>query len=861
MAEYEGLNFKIDANVEKALKSLEKLSDYLKNVTNLSEQANKIDTKGLSNVAKAVSDITNSLKELNKVKINTAQIDKLADAIVKIKQAQDGITPLQETLTINEQDYQTPTTEAIIGTPKNESGLLGNLDISKLDQFKMQMSLLIGMSGKLREQLNSGLSNGFANSLSSLKLIVGSTTGAMGKLGIATGSVAKGLLNIAKMPFTQIQSKFDDMKKTFSTLTRSFARIAMYRFLRSLIKNITAAISDGMENAYYWAKQAGDQFASSMDMIATSGQYASNSIAAAMIPLYNAIAPVLDAIVDKLVDVINIVNQFIASITGASTWTKAKKYAKEWGDQASGSARSAKEEMDLWLADFDELNVIPSPDDSGSSSGSGTSVDYSNMFETVDVDNKIADFAQQIKDAISAGDWQGIGELFGEKINSVFSDESIFEEAGQKLGYAVNGTLQSIYYTIRTTDFTQIGRDIALFFNNGIASIDFEYLGRLLVARVTMIWDMVIGFITNVDYGEYAHALSQIVVGTFREFGDWLNSYDWGELGRTLVQGLVDFLTGVDYADLAQSIFYFIGSALKAGVLLILGSLDEIVQGLRQGFINLWEDIGNVTSEKWESIKTGLSTKWESISTGATTVFSWMGENISSGWDNLKTFASITWGDMERAIANKNNSIALSSTSIYGAIRDTVSVRMSELKTALSTTFTNIKTSAANIFNSVKNAMITPINAAKTKITEIVNKIKSLFSGMKLSFPNIALPHFAISPSGWGISDLLKGVIPHLSIDWYAQGGLVDQGQLFVAREAGAEMVGSIGNHTAVANNDQIVSAVSDGVYRAVMSAMSSNSGNNQNITITLDGEKVFKSVVKHNNDRVMRTGESPLLV
>ena len=34
------------------------------------------------------------------------------------------------------------------------------------------------------------------------------------------------------------------------------------------------------------------------------------------------------------------------------------------------------------------------------------------------------------------------------------------------------------------------------------------------------------------------------------------------------------------------------------------------------------------------------------------------------------------------------------------------------------------------------------------------------------------MPHFGITPEGWKIGDLLKGSIPHLSIDWYARGGI-----------------------------------------------------------------------------------------
>ena len=54
----------------------------------------------------------------------------------------------------------------------------------------------------------------------------------------------------------------------------------------------------------------------------------------------------------------------------------------------------------------------------------------------------------------------------------------------------------------------------------------------------------------------------------------------------------------------------------------------------------------------------------------------------------------------------------------------------------------------------------------------------------------------------------------------FASGGFPSTGELFIAREAGPEMVGSIGKRTAVANNNQIVSAVSAGVAKAVSSVV-----------------------------------------
>ena len=78
-----------------------------------------------------------------------------------------------------------------------------------------------------------------------------------------------------------------------------------------------------------------------------------------------------------------------------------------------------------------------------------------------------------------------------------------------------------------------------------------------------------------------------------------------------------------------------------------------------------------------------------------------------------------------------------------------------------------------------------------------------------------------------------------------AAGGFPSMGELFIARESGAELVGSIGSRTAVANNDQIVKSVAIGVANAVAGVL--GTGGEQNITVTtlLDGEVVYKNQQK----------------
>lgn len=94
-------------------------------------------------------------------------------------------------------------------------------------------------------------------------------------------------------------------------------------------------------------------------------------------------------------------------------------------------------------------------------------------------------------------------------------------------------------------------------------------------------------------------------------------------------------------------------------------------------------------------------------------------------------------------------------------------------------------------------------------------------------------------------------------IKGYAIGGYPASGEMFIARENGIpEMVGSIGGRTAVANNDQIVEAVSVGVYNAVVDAMSRSGGNKQPTIVQINGREVFRAVQDESTAYSRRTGQ-----
>ena len=98
-----------------------------------------------------------------------------------------------------------------------------------------------------------------------------------------------------------------------------------------------------------------------------------------------------------------------------------------------------------------------------------------------------------------------------------------------------------------------------------------------------------------------------------------------------------------------------------------------------------------------------------------------------------------------------------------------------------------------------------------------------------------------------------------------AGGGSFTTGQMFIAREAGPELVGRIGSGTSVMNNDQIVASVSAGVakgaYEAFVSAFRDTGGNSPQVVLEGDAAKMFRVVQRQAVQYMNSTGQAPFPV
>lgn len=134
-------------------------------------------------------------------------------------------------------------------------------------------------------------------------------------------------------------------------------------------------------------------------------------------------------------------------------------------------------------------------------------------------------------------------------------------------------------------------------------------------------------------------------------------------------------------------------------------------------------------------------------------------------------------------------------------------------------------------------------------VNGVIDAINDLFH---IQFNGLSVMGITLIPA----FDIRLVDIPH--IPFFEDGGFPNEGQLFIAREAGAEMVGAMGRRTAVANNDQIVEGISagvsvanDGVIAAIYALL--NVVEEKDFSVNIGDNQIGESYDRYNRARGVR--------
>ena len=253
---------------------------------------------------------------------------------------------------------------------------------------------------------------------------------------------------------------------------------------------------------------------------------------------------------------------------------------------------------------------------------------------------------------------------------------------------------------------------------------------------------------------------------------------------------------------------------VEGGVSFIRAALEGNTEGMKISAVKIWNALPSGVREALLKVHEWVSTigQWiydVTIGKAMNTV-----QGVQDWWNKMSEDAGNTWEDLKNTFWRGVNWIY---DNTLGRVQGLV------------------------------DAFIRNFDGLRDRVGGIWDGIQRLFNG---GF-NIPSPQFRVT--GWYDFSMPKwffgrgnwSIPTGFAIDWYAKGGFPDVGQLFFANEAGPELIGNIGGRTAVANNDQIVQAVSQGVAQAVASVLGSGNSQEGNVILKVDSRELGRIMIK----------------
>ena len=508
-----------------------------------------------------------------------------------------------------------------------------------------------------------------------------------------------------------------------------------------------------------------------------------------------------------------------------------------------------------------------------------------------------AQLGQKVGEFIRTIDWSGISEREGKAIGSALKGikdfvaaaigEINWSEAFSKLTGIAKDILGAITEGIGKTNWKKIGTDVATFLKN----IDWAGMASSLFAAI----------------GAALGGLGSFLAGLIGDgISGWIGSIKerMSSLGGDMADGLLVGI-GLALADIATWIKNNIFTPFLRGIKKAFGIASPskemkkigqyISEGILEGVKAKWEDVKSFFSNAVDGIKKAFEdpvgtvkivadkgmekakSLWNSFqkSTVVKTLQEKGSDAIQKVKDNI--WDKITGGTVTKELVAKTKqgetSVSKVLTNVWEKISGGTVTKWLVAKSK------NASNTVSDVLKNVWNAFDKNTTATKTLAA---SKNKS-YTDSKSDYDKwgdktvTATVKGNVEPASYtlkGFTLIVKGIRygengPNIRVGaacggvfsggtWkpvtqYATGGTPTGGQMFIAREAGPELVGTIGRNTAVMNNDQIVASVASGVQKAVAEVMAAYMGSQNtpvivNTTIKMQNDEVLARAVERGN-------------
>lgn len=357
------------------------------------------------------------------------------------------------------------------------------------------------------------------------------------------------------------------------------------------------------------------------------------------------------------------------------------------------------------------------------------------------------------------------------------------------------------------------------------------------------------------DMSDFVDFMSDFA-GEISSYTDSMGGITWD----SIVSGFQKLFAGNPIGDFADDVndIYTDTKSLNDELRLANPELQTAVTLLTQ-YAALMEQFGILTQENGTTnlatgIFTNLQVCGEQLVTGFSTGMTNKMPLIQANVEQMKTTLDTNFNTLVDGVVQKWQTGLNTMNTDFTTFRTNTLLGFTDFQTQMTIGMDSFTTTFpkgwSSMWRGMTNTAITQWNATLTAMERGMNNaIRSLNNVIRQinkvsKFTGISLSYFS-----------------EISVDriqYMAEGGFVDEGQLFIAREAGAEMVGAMGRRTAVANNDQIVEGISagvsvanDGVIAAIYALM--NIIEDKDLSVSIGDDVIGRSYDRYNRSRGVR--------
>lgn len=511
--------------------------------------------------------------------------------------------------------------------------------------------------------------------------------------------------------------------------------------------------------------------------------------------------------------------------------------AEEAADGLGSAADNAEKlKKDLSVLPFDELNQLNKDQERASSSAGGAGggggigglgdfdlddtwmTDAENMFANSKLPDAINEWAQRIKDAFKAKDWEKLGTVVAQGLNvgimklynildpkkvqpkikaftdaftttfNALVDRLNFNYMGRTIGRGINNIVYTINEAIEGINWKRLGAQLSRGVNGLVDEVEWRDVGRMFANRLNIIWQTLYGFVTTLDWRKlgqnFAKGLDSFIAsidfrsisgtitkgleGVSTAITDFAVNFPWERNGMRLASGVNDFIKHFPEKELAAAVSNIVNGVVKGFDSILDPStginFGDLGQKLGSGLakaINgidskkLGNMLGNIWNAAWKLLKNAVIELGDREGSGTG-----LGRAIQEAMSGA--ISKVKVEDMSVAIRTLVNKVLEDIATIFSDEQSMTKLGM-DIGTLFNDFFSDkdLGKSAAAAINAVANGFLTMFKSAIKEINaaDLLSNIQTFLKELDWgSVFSVVLPAI-IAKAAFGIGGLSFGAI------------------------------------------------------------------------------------------------------